>query len=74
MKRTGTMDAKILFGIQMSCLIIMLGTAEGVFISKAHTILFAIALFLFGRCSIYICKNKKRLMKDEMEYQDSKPK
>ena len=68
------MDAKTLFGIQLACLIVMLGTAEGVFICKAHTILFAISLFLFGRCSVYICKNEKRLLRDNMEYQNGKMK
>lgn len=55
------MNAKILISLQLISFIIMLGTAEQLFMNILSTIFFLISLAVFAKCSIYINKNEKRL-------------
>lgn len=55
------MNAKILTTIQFISLIVMIGTAEELFASLLHTLLFSVSFIAFAQCSIYIGKNEKWL-------------
>lgn len=58
------MNAKILLSLQLASLIIMLGTAELLFVKTVPTILFVTSLAIFFKCSIYISKHEKSLRYD----------
>ncbi len=58
------MNAKQILALQVISLVIMLFTIENLFTYKATTLIFAIAFLVFARCSIYINKNSKRLLKE----------
>ena len=58
------MNAKILISLQLASFIIMLGTAEQLFVNTIQTIVFLTSLALFTKISIYISKNEKWLIKD----------
>ena len=58
------MNAKTLLALQFVALITMLGSAESLFTDKIATIFFATSLVIFARCSIYISKNSKRLLRE----------
>lgn len=58
------MNAKQILSLQIASLITMLLTAENLFSSRGATLIFATSLFLFARCSIYINKNSKRLLRE----------
>ena len=58
------MNAKILISLQVTSFIIMLGTAEQLFVNLLPTIFFLVSLVLFAKCSIYIGKNEKWLTND----------
>ena len=58
------MNAKILLTLQFVALITMLGTAESLFTDRVATTVFATSLVIFARCSIYISKNSKRLLRE----------
>lgn len=58
------MNAKQLLSIQVVSLVTILIAAESLFSNRAATLIFAIALFVFASCSIYISKNSKRLLRD----------
>lgn len=57
------MSPHLLLFTQFSMFIIMLGTAEELFVSKLPTIAFITAFFIFAWLSIYIRKNEKWLIK-----------
>lgn len=61
------MNAKILISLQLTSLIVMLGTAELLFVSTIPTIIFITSLALFAKSSIYISKNEKWLLNDNDE-------
>lgn len=63
------MNARILLILQFVSLIIILGTAESLFTNRIATIAFATSFVTFARCSIYISKNSKRLLR-ELEKKD----
>lgn len=58
------MNAKILISLQLASFIIMLGTAEQLFVNTIQTIVFLTSLALFTKISIYISKNEKWLIND----------
>lgn len=58
------MKATTLISLQLTALIIMAGTATMTFRSIIATILFLASFLVFIRCSIYIEKNKKRLLRE----------
>lgn len=58
------MKATTLISLQLTALIIMAGTAAMTFRSIIATILFLTSFLVFIRCSIYIEKNKKRLLRE----------
>ena len=58
------MNARILLILQFVSLIIILGTAESLFTNRIATIAFATSFVTFARCSIYISKNSKRLLRE----------
>lgn len=58
------MKAQTLISIQLTSLIIMAGCGSMVFKSIIATILFVSAFLIFIRCSIYIEKNRKRLLRE----------
>jgi hypothetical protein len=58
------MKAGILLATQVAMFVIMTGTADSLFTSRISTVVFAVAFLLFAKCSIYIGKNSKRLLKD----------
>ena len=58
------MNAKQLLALQFISLITMFATCDGLFASRIATIIFAIAFFVFARCSIYISKHSARLLKE----------
>ena len=61
------MNAKILISLQLTSVIVMLGTAELLFVSTIPTIVFITSLALFAKSSIYISKNEKWLLNDNDE-------
>jgi hypothetical protein len=58
------MNAKQILSLQIASLVTILVTAEGLFSSRGATLIFATALFVFARCSMYINKNSKRLLRE----------
>ena len=56
------MNAKTLLLLQLTSFVIMLGTAEMLFVNTFPTILFITSLAIFIKCSIYIGKNEKWLI------------
>lgn len=58
------MKAQTIISLQITSIIIMAGTATMIFKSDIATILFILSFLVFIRCSIYIEKNKKRLLKE----------
>ena len=58
------MNAKQILSLQLVSLVTMLFTAESLFSDRGATLIFATALFIFARCSIYISKNSKRLLRE----------
>ena len=58
------MNAKQLLTLQIASLVTILLSAEGLFTNIGATLIFATALFIFARCSIYISKNSKRLLRE----------
>lgn len=59
------MNAKILLLLQLTSFVIMLGTAELLFVKIFPTLLFLTSLAIFIKCSIYISKNEKWLIYDK---------
>ena len=58
------MNAKQLLTLQLTSMIAMLFTAESLFENIIATTIFAIAFFVFARCSIYISKHNARLLRE----------
>lgn len=58
------MKATTLISLQLTALIIMAGTAAMTFRSIIATVLFFSSFLVLIRCSIYIEKNKKRLLRE----------
>lgn len=58
------MKANTLISLQLTCLVIIAGTAAMIFKSLIATVLFFVSFLVFIRCSIYIEKNKKRLLRE----------
>lgn len=58
------MKAQTLISIQLTSLIIMAGCGPMIFKSIIATILFVSAFLIFIRCSIYIEKNCKHLLRE----------
>ncbi len=58
------MKATHLLALQLIALVTMISTVENLFENRTTSIIFAIALVIFSRCSIYINKNSKRLLKE----------
>ena len=58
------MKAPTLISLQLIAIIVMIGCGSMVFKSILATTLFVLAFFLFIRCSIYIEKNAKRLLRE----------
>ena len=58
------MNATQLLTLQIASLVTILLSAEGLFTNRGATLIFATALFIFARCSIYINKNSKRLLRE----------
>lgn len=58
------MKASTLISTQLTCLVIMAGTMAMIFRSMIATALFIAAFLIFIRCSIYIEKHRKRLLKE----------
>ena len=58
------MKATHLLVLQLTTLVIMISTIENLFENKTASIFFAIALVIFARCSIYINRDSKRLLKE----------
>ena len=58
------MKAQTIISLQITSIIIMAGTATMIFKSDIATILFILSFLVFIRCSIYIEKNKKRLLEE----------
>lgn len=61
------MNAKILITLQVTSFIIMLGTAEQLFVKIFPTMVFLTSLILFAKSSIYIGKNEKWLTNNSNE-------
>jgi uncharacterized membrane protein len=59
------MTPQVLLLAQLAMFLTMLGTAESLFTSRMATIVFFISFFIFVRCSIYIGKNEKWLVREE---------
>ncbi len=58
------MNATQLLTMQVASLAAMLISAESLFNSRVATFIFAVALYVFACCSIYISKNSKRLLRE----------
>lgn len=58
------MNAKTIILLQLSSLILTLGTAEHIFTNIYSTLIFTISLICFAKCSIYINENEKWLLKN----------
>lgn len=58
------MNAKQLIVLQAICLVVIIATIGTLFESKTATIIFATALFVFARCSIYISTHSARLLRE----------
>lgn len=58
------MKAEVLVSLQLTAIIIMIACGSMLFSSTFVTILFISAFYIFIRCSIYIEKNAKRLLRE----------
>lgn len=58
------MKAEVLVSLQLTAIIIMIACGSMLFSSIFATILFISAFYIFIRCSIYIEKNAKRLLRE----------
>ncbi|MBR2318045.1 MAG: hypothetical protein IKA52_00020 [Bacteroidaceae bacterium] len=58
------MNARLIILLQAISFIVMLGTAEQLFANIVPTILFIASFILLAKCSIYIGKNEKWLLKE----------
>ena len=58
------MNARQLLALQLGSLTTMLFTAESLFENHIATAIFAMAFFIFARCSIYISKHNTRLLRE----------
>ena len=58
------MNAKTLIALQITSFIIMLGTAELLFVKILPSIFFFTSLVIFANIGIYINKNEKWLIKE----------
>ena len=58
------MNAKQLIVLQAICLVAILATIGTLFESRTATIIFATALFVFARCSVYISAHSARLLRE----------
>ncbi|MBR3906800.1 MAG: hypothetical protein IKJ61_01725 [Bacteroidaceae bacterium] len=58
------MKASTLISIQLACVAIMAGTMTMIFRYIIATVLFMSAFLVFIRCSIYIEKHRKRLLRE----------
>lgn len=58
------MKAEVLVSLQLTAIIIMIACGSMLFNSTIATILFISAFYIFIRCSIYIEKNAKRLLRE----------
>ncbi|MBE6296233.1 MAG: hypothetical protein E7086_07005 [Bacteroidales bacterium] len=58
------MKAEVLVSLQLTAIIIMIACGPMLFSSTFATILFISAFYIFIRCSIYIEKNAKRLLRE----------
>lgn len=58
------MKAEVLVSLQLTAIIIMIACGPMLFSSTVATILFISAFYIFIRCSIYIEKNAKRLLRE----------
>lgn len=56
-------NATFITSLQILSLIIMIGTAEALFSSIAATLAFIISFVIFARCSVFINKNEKWLIR-----------
>lgn len=61
------MIAQILLFTQFATFLIMIGTADRLFTTPMATLVFFAAFLIFARCSIYIGKNEKWLIKRHEE-------
>ena len=69
------MNARQLLALQFASLIAMFAIGGSLFENKISTVIFAVAFFIFVRCSIYISKHNARLLREldrEKELQDAK--
>lgn len=58
------MNAKQLIVLQAICLVAILATIGTLFESRTATIIFATALFVFARCSVYISTHSAHLLRE----------
>lgn len=58
------MNAKQLIALQAICLVAILATIGTLFESRTATTIFATALFVFARCSVYISTHSARLLRE----------
>lgn len=58
------MNARQLLTLQFASLITMFAIGGSLFENRISTVIFAAALFIFVRCSIYISKHNTRLLKE----------
>ncbi len=58
------MNAKQLIVLQAICLVAILATIGTLFESRTATIIFATALFVFARCSVYISAHSAQLLRE----------
>lgn len=70
------MNAKILLTLQLTSFVIMLGSAESLFSGTIGTLVFFTALAVFAKCSIYINRNDRWLLRNiedkEQRYADAR--
>ena len=62
--RVRFMKAGTLISLQLTCMVIMAGTGFMIFRSAIATIMFVLAFAVFMLSSIYIEKNRKRLLRE----------
>ena len=58
------MNAKQLIVLQAICLVGIIATIGTLFESRTATIIFATALFVFARCSVYISAHSAQLLRE----------
>ena len=61
------MTPQILLLTQFTTFLIMAGVADSLFTSVMSTIIFFTAFTIFAKCSIYISKNEKWLIKKRQQ-------